>query len=204
MLGGYQKSKNRHQRLSGWFLEFIIVRFSKTKELVFWYTNMPLSNILKNQITMFTTASSLHWNHQFFLLQGFWNNRNQWSWNLSYISFSKNRRVLTILTMYPPNTWWCVLTSQLWPQCHKCFTNASSLMSWAPGAMGLCSSGLIWVTGMLLYNILWRSSRIVSASRGGGCDCKYGGVAEGSRVNFALWSARTKPKIEAFFLQKSY
>jgi hypothetical protein len=33
-----------------------------------------------------------------------------------------------------------------------------------------------------------------------GCDCKYG-VAEGSRVSFAFWSARTNPKIEAFFLQ---
>ncbi len=40
----------------------------------------------------------------------------------------------------------------------------------------------------------------MSPSGGGGCDCKYG-VAEGGRVNFAFWTARTNPKIEAFFLQ---
>ncbi len=55
------------------------------------YTNMPLSNILQNQITIVYNCqfSSLKPPVLLLLLQGFWNNQNQWSWNLTCIMFTK-------------------------------------------------------------------------------------------------------------------
>jgi hypothetical protein len=60
VLGGYQKNQKQAPAVIRLVLRVHNRDSQKPKNWFSDYTNMPLSNILKNQITMFTTANFLH------------------------------------------------------------------------------------------------------------------------------------------------